>query len=255
MPILPMSCRRTPRPSASSSPLREAVRPGERDRIGVHAPGVELGAHLPGGEGRAQGLEGRQVGLLQLPEGGGQVAGGLRHPVLEEDVMLAVLDQELAALERALGGEQDLVEVDRLQDEVARALLEALHRHRDVAGAGQHDDRRVGVPGPHVAEQLEAVHARHLEIGDRERRPLAVVHHRRFLPVARDAALVAGGAEGGPKRGADVELVVHDEDAPTAGSERRRGRASHRHAPGRTPGAAPMSSWTETRFLPARFAA
>jgi hypothetical protein len=169
--------------------------------------------------------------------------------------VLAVLDQEVAPLQGPLGGEEDLVEVDRLQDEVAGPLLEALHRDRDVAGAGQHDDRGVGVPGAQVTEELEPAHPRHLQIGDGERCPLAVVHRHRFFPVAGDAAFVAGGAERGAERQADVGFIVHDEDAPAAGSGRRRARARHRHAPGRTPGAVPMSSWTDTRFLPARFAA
>ncbi len=126
----------------------QAVRAGEGQRVGVHAAGVQLGADLAGGQDGAQSLERGLVGLLQLPEGGGQVAGGLGHAVLQEDLVLAALDEELAVLERALRGEQDLVQVDRLQDEVAGALLEALDGGAHVGGAGEHDHGGVGVARP-----------------------------------------------------------------------------------------------------------
>ncbi len=230
--------------------LGQAVGAGQRDGVAVHAAGVGLGAHLASGQRRAEGFQGGLVRLPQLTQGGGQVAGRLGHAVLEQGLVLAPLHQELAALERPLRGEQDLIQIDRLEDEVARPLLEALDRGPHVGRTGEHDDRRVRVPGLDVQEELEPVHDRHLEVSDGQGRALGLEEAGRLPPVAGHAALVARGAEDRVQGGPDVALVVHDQHAPGGGQGHRRG-----HPPDRPPGGAPMSSWTETRFLPARLAA
>jgi hypothetical protein len=51
-------------------------------------------------------------------------------------------------------------------DQVVGAVADRLHRHGDVAVAGHYNDRDLRVLLPYVAPQLQAVHARHLEIGD-----------------------------------------------------------------------------------------
>ena len=82
---------------------------------------------------------------------------------------MAVLQQELAALERAIGGDEQLVDVHRLHDEVVRAELEARDRGLHVGRAGEHDDGGVGVGLAHLLEQIDAAHDRHLEVGDGQR--------------------------------------------------------------------------------------
>ena len=77
----------------------------------------------------------------------------------------STVDEELAALQRALGGDQELVHVDRLHDEVVGTELQAGDRRLHVGRAGQDDDGRVGIGLTHLLEQIDAAHDRHLEIG------------------------------------------------------------------------------------------
>ena len=78
---------------------------------------------------------------------------------------MAVLDQELAPLEGPVGGDEELVHVHRLHDEVVGAELQAGDRRLHVGRAGQDDDGRVGIGLTHLLEQIDAAHDRHLEIG------------------------------------------------------------------------------------------
>ena len=64
--------------------------------------------------------------------------------------------QELPALEGALGGDEQLVDVDRLHDEVVGAELEAVDGGLHVGGAGEHDHGGVAVDLAHPLEQLDA---------------------------------------------------------------------------------------------------
>ena len=61
---------------------------------------------------------------------------------------------ELPVLERALGGDEDLVHVDRLHDEVEGPELQALHRGLDIGDAGEDEERRVGIEGACLLEQF-----------------------------------------------------------------------------------------------------
>ena len=90
-------------------------------------------------------LQRAAVGLLQRAQGGLEVARGLRHPALEQRLVLAALDEQRPVLQRALGGDEELLHVDGLEDEVVGAVLEALHRGLDVAHAGEDEEGRVGI--------------------------------------------------------------------------------------------------------------
>src|SRR5207244_159545 len=86
-----------------------AVGPRDRERVAVDPARVRLGADVSGVEGGAERFERRAIGVLELGVGGVEVARRLFDPALERHLVLAPLDQELPALEGALGRDQELL--------------------------------------------------------------------------------------------------------------------------------------------------
>ncbi|MBI2525654.1 MAG: hypothetical protein HYV93_06690 [Candidatus Rokubacteria bacterium] len=117
-------------------------------------------------------------------------------------------------LEGALGGDQDLVHVHRLEDEVVGAVLEALDGGLHVGHAGEHEDGRVRVQGPGLLEELEPPHHGHVHIGHGERRPLGFKGGQALLAVARGVALVPVDGEELAQDPSHLPVVVNDEDPP-----------------------------------------
>ena len=194
--------------------LGHAVLVRRRQRVAVHTPRVRLGAHVARVERRAQRLECRVVRFLELAVGGGQVARGLDDAPLEEVVVLAPVDEELAALQRALSGDQELVHVDGLHDEVVGAKLQARDRGLHIGGARQHDHRHVAVRRANLLEKLDARHTRHLEIGDHELWPPRLEDLYAFAAVVGEQAVVAGRDEDLMKDFAYLTVVIDDQDVP-----------------------------------------
>jgi hypothetical protein len=176
IPILPMSWQQHAVGEVGQVLLRHAVLAGRRQRVAVDAPRVGFGPDVARVEGGAERLQRRPVGVLELPIGLLEIVRRLDDPALEELLVLAPLDQQLAPLEGPVGGDQELVHVHRLHDEVVRPELEARDRGLHVGGAGEDDDGRVRIGLPHLLEQLDAAHDRHLEIGDGQGRPRGAEH-------------------------------------------------------------------------------
>src|SRR5262245_41696516 len=181
-------------------------------RVAVHAARVGLGADVARVECRAERFQGRSIRRLQLAVGGGEVMCGLLYARLQHRLVLATLDQELSALERTLGGDQQLVDVDRLHDEVVGAQLEALDGGLDVGGAGENDDRGVAVDLTHLLEQLDPGHDGHLEGGHGQRWPCRLEAGHAVATVLGQTALVAGGQEDLMEDLADLAVIVDDQD-------------------------------------------
>ena len=191
--------------------LRNAVGARHGERVAVHAAGVGLGAHVPGVEGRAQRFQRRPVRILKLPERQGQVPRCFLHAAIQQGLVLPPLDEELAALHGALGRDEQLVHVDRFDDEVVRAYLEALDGRLDVPDARQHDDRGVGVELPGQLQELEPVHDRHLHVRHGQRRPRGAEDFEALAPVIGELTLVAVGEEDLVQHLAHLAIVVHDQ--------------------------------------------
>jgi hypothetical protein len=178
----------------------------------VDAPRVGLGADVAGIQGRAERFQRGLVGVLELPIGLLEIVRRLDDPPLEKLLVLTPLDQELAPLEGPVGGDQELVHVHRLHDEVVRPELEAGDRGLHVCGAGEDDDGRVRIGLSHLLEQLDAAHDRHLEVGDGQRRPRGAEHLEPLVPVVGEQTLVVGAEEDLVQHLADLSIVVDDQD-------------------------------------------
>jgi len=62
------------------------------------------------------------------------------------------------AVRQPLGGE-------RLCDEVVDSILDRLHGHRNIAVAGDEDDRNIGILLLQALEELQPVDTRHADVG------------------------------------------------------------------------------------------
>jgi hypothetical protein len=93
----------------------------------------------------------------------------LPDAALEVLLVEAVLQDELALLERLVDSGTDLVHQWRLGDVVQGAQLEALDRGRHLGDAGEHHDGHVRKAAQRLAQELEAVHDRHVDVGDDQR--------------------------------------------------------------------------------------
>ena len=101
--------------------IRHSVRARDGERIAAHPARVRVGADVPRVDRRPQGLQRRAVRVLEAAQRALEIPRRLRHPTLEQRLMLAALDQELAVVQRALRGMNQLGGVDGLEDEIVGA--------------------------------------------------------------------------------------------------------------------------------------
>ena len=150
-------------------------------------------------------IEDRGLVHLRLGEGDRAVHGKRRRAgapfAAQEHHDAPALDdlagRGLHALEKDLDLGREHRHLDRLGDVLVRALRVA---GQDVVGllAGrQHHDRhaRGAVIGAQAARELEAVHVRHVHIGDDEVGKLRTDLTQRLDPIGRDGDLVATSQE------------------------------------------------------------
>src|SRR3989441_6783361 len=180
------------------------------------APETRAGEPRPSSEPARQteGLYTGAVPVVRLNGSAGpqKALRALPADLLEALVVLTTLDEKLATLQRALGGDQELVNVDRLHDDVAGAELQAGDRRLHVGGAGQHDHGDVVVHRPHLLEELDTRDARHLEVGHHEWRTARLERLHALAAVVREQTLVSGGDEDLVKDFACLMVVLDDQD-------------------------------------------
>ena len=84
----------------------------------------------------------------------------------------ALLQHQLLALqgEQIVGADAEFTVIDRAQQIIRRARLERLEPQIAVLIGGDHDDRQVGAVRllAQLADQIGAVHLRHVEVGDQQ---------------------------------------------------------------------------------------
>jgi hypothetical protein len=131
-----------------------------------------------------------------------------------------VLRLQALPVQAALDDVDDLLDLERLEDVVVRAILHRLDRALDRAEAGHDHGEDVDVLLGDLLEQLQPRHPRHLEVGDDEvvradaqldQRLLAVLHRADHVPLERQELR---------EDLADHLLVVDDEDPRSLGRRR-----------------------------------
>ena len=164
------------------------------------------------GRGRVGDLGDHLLQLLHLPAAADDLrvaARGAFLPLLGDDVALVVV-----ALPRRLGDDRlELPVIERLGEEIEGARLHRLDRAVDPAMGSDHDHRHVGVPRDDLAQEGQAVHARHDQVGHNHIRAVALQSGDGLLPVPTDGHLVPFALQRGREDFPETLLVVHDEDA------------------------------------------
>jgi hypothetical protein len=126
----------------------------------------------------------------------------------------------LRQFERPLDAGDQFVAADRLLDEIQRARLHRLDRHRHVAVAGDHDRGQVMAVVVEFLQQLEPAHSRQIGV-DQQAGGMAGTKGFEKRLAARigfdDAAVVF---QHRADRLANVIVVVDDEDLGAVGSDR-----------------------------------
>ena len=168
---------------------------------------------------RAAGLS-PDEGAVHAPPG--LVEQLLRHGQLALEVRVAARELPLQALHRQVRVDprHDLFRLEGLGDEVDGPGLEPAHLLPRVLERGEEDDGRVGRGGVALepAAGLVAVHPRHEDVEQDQRRPRALRHPQGILAARRHQELVAASVE---RLAEDVEVpgvVVDQQDAVGIGA-------------------------------------
>ena len=104
-----------------------------------------------------------------------------------------------------------LLEVDRLDEIVVRAELQAFDRGARLIDRREHEDREVGILGEDLGEQLHAAGLGHADIAEHR---LGMVRRellQRLGGVRRRLHVIPQAAEETRQRLADAILIIHHE--------------------------------------------
>src|SRR2546421_6437906 len=142
-------------------------------------------------------------------------------PSLADDLGKAaprLVGDDVAGVEIGLAGglgndRLQLRVLEGLGDEVEGAGLHRLYRAVHPAVGRHHDHGYVGVGHDHLAEQREAVHLRHHQIGDHDVGAVAVERRQRLLAVGCDLHLISLTLERGREDLPEALFIVDDEHA------------------------------------------
>ncbi len=127
------------------------------------------------------------------------------------------LGAELLVIEDPGQDDQQLLEVDRLGQVVRSAGAHRVDRRVDRAERGHHHHGRRLVLGADLLDQLDAVHAGHLEVGHDHVRGEGVELAERLEGVCGGLYLVPFVAQELGERGPRVDLVVDNQDSAECG--------------------------------------
>ncbi len=208
--------------------VEELARSGQRALVAAHQRLVAEDAQVgPVDDGL--------VGNPQRGERGVEAHGEPRQrrldaPVGAALVRLATFEiQSPAALHRVRGELRQRAQIDRLEEERQRPLLDGALRQLGGVVAGGEDDRHLGIGRVDGVEQREAVHARHGHVADDRVNLAALEHQLRALAVGRGEDAEALRAQGARVDAHHRQLVVDDEHRALArGGRRRPARAARR---------------------------
>ena len=194
---------------------------------GHHGPGPMLGSlvdgpgHLLLARARLALDQDRGRGVCQVAD---QLEDLVHLRVLAQDVVEAEMRLQLLAqvndlvLQRAFAhgpfhDQQQMIDIDRLGQEIVGAQPDRLHHLVDAGIPGGDDHRHGQVPLHHLANQVHPVQPGHAQIGDDQAVKAIEERFQSFFAVAGDIDLVVGvGLQELLQIAASDFLIVHDED-------------------------------------------
>ena len=160
------------------------------------------------------------VGALELRDRLAECRRPRQHGLLEHLAVVAVLDLERAAAKRVADVDDQLVRLERLQYVAVGAELDRDVGVAAVVHAGDHHDGGLRVVREHLAGEVDPGLAGHVHVAEHESDPGLLEHPAPGGSRLGRDALVAVGAQQAGEEGADLLLVVDDQD-PLEGCGRR----------------------------------
>ena len=133
-------------------------------------------------EGIDERLERRDRQTLELHPLTLQLGGPGGDFLLEPLVEVAVLEQHLAALERALHRAAQVGQLDRLGEVIHGAALHAQRGAGRVVDGGEHEDRELRLDLERGGHEVHAACAGHADVAQHERDAMALELLQRFVP-------------------------------------------------------------------------
>ena len=162
VPILPMSWSSPPSRRCSSRVAGVAELHGRLHGIAGHPGGVPARIGVLGFERMHEHLHAIDQRLLVEPV-------ELPDPALEVGLVETVLEDEIALFQRLVEPGPHLFGNDRLGEIIQRADPQALDRRGYLGHTGEHDDGHLGIETERLPEEGDAIHVRHVDVGDAQR--------------------------------------------------------------------------------------
>ena len=134
---------------------------------------------------------------------------GLLAELLAQDAVLAL---QPVLFERVARHHGKIVGIEGLGDVIERAVFERPDRGLDRGVTGHHDDAGVELLALDLLEQLDAVHARHADVGDRQVELAAGQLGERIVGVGGGIDVVPFLDKPMDERVPNDQLIIHDED-------------------------------------------
>jgi len=138
-----------------------------------------------------------------------------RHGIRDEFAQLLVLAAEGAVFDSPVHDHEQLVLVERLGEVVGGAFLHGGDGGLDSRVGRHHDDLDFGPDAAGAAEQFEAVHLGHAQVGQQQVEGLRLERGEGILARRTGAHFIAAGLENIDEDVALNRVVFRDEDSGT----------------------------------------
>jgi hypothetical protein len=163
--------------------------------------------------------------------------------IAEQLAVLRDLGAQPARLQHPRDGEPQVIEPQRLGQEIVGAALQRLDGLLDRAEGGDHDEARRRVEAAAMVQQVAAAVARQAQVAHHEVRALPADHRARLLGVRRGGGPVARVLELVAQQLAQSAIVLDDQDPwPRPLIPRHRSPSSGRVSTKRAPPSGSSSS-------------
>ena len=146
-----------------------------------------------------------------------ELSGTSRDFLFEPLIQMAILEQHLAALERALHRPPQIGELDRLGEIIHRAALHAQCRAGRVVDGGEHQDREIGLDLERLGHEIHAALPGHPDIRQHQRHFVEAQLLERFVARRRRIDLELLLLEEFPQRVSDRLFVIDHEHGDDTG--------------------------------------
>jgi hypothetical protein len=168
----------------------------------------------------AQSLKRYIVGVLQVLHGLAQHLGAGADHLLEVLLVVVAVLQGLAMVKGALHGVDQVLALEGLEQVVVSAAAHGVNGNADVVDGGDHDDRKLRLLTMDALKEGDAVAVLHHDICEDQVKGIAFQDVQALAATGSQLHVVALALKSGTNHGADVRLVVNDQNAGDAARTR-----------------------------------